>query len=342
MKYDILVSGYGAIAQRHINNLNNLGIIKSLTIVKKVMLEDQPNYKFPVAIYTDFKQAINERHFDIAIIASPASAHSDQLHQLSNLKIGCLVEKPITLNGHQAQELYQFTRLKNMNCIIGYDLIYTKGFTEVSRILHSECLGKIWHINISVGQFLPDWRPSKNYKTTVSAVKALGGGALRELSHELDYLLALFNVSNIEFSAQLVRHSILAMDCENEANIFGGLSLRSQAEKVSFSIHLDMLKRFPSRYLYIEGAKGSLTWDLIRQKVTYNSCGEELKEIDVREDSNQPYVKLIQTLISQSANSVTSKQALLRSVQVMSWIDSIEEAASNKCQVSFSLREFNG
>ena len=153
MKYDILVSGFGAIAQRHINNLDKLGVIKSLSIVKRVMLDEKPSYRFPVAVYTDFKRAINERHFDMAIIASPASAHSDQVNQLSDLNVACLVEKPITLNGSQAKYLYRLTQLKNINCIVGYDLIYTKGFSEVSRILHSGCLGTIWRIISQLASF---------------------------------------------------------------------------------------------------------------------------------------------------------------------------------------------
>ena len=41
VKYSVLVSGYGAISKRHINNLIKLDLIKSLTIVKKNELNEE-------------------------------------------------------------------------------------------------------------------------------------------------------------------------------------------------------------------------------------------------------------------------------------------------------------
>ena len=48
------------------------------------------------------------------------------------------------------------------------------------------------NLSPEVGQYLPDWRPGTDYKSGVSAQKDLGGGALLELSHELDYLQWFF------------------------------------------------------------------------------------------------------------------------------------------------------
>ena len=45
---------------------------------------------------------------------------------------------------------------------------------------------------VYVGQYLPDWRPDADYRAGYSARAALGGGALRDLSHEIDYLAWLF------------------------------------------------------------------------------------------------------------------------------------------------------
>ena len=42
------------------------------------------------------------------------------------------------------------------------------------------------------GRIIRDWRPGRDHRTTASATQQAGGGVLRDLSHELDYLLWLF------------------------------------------------------------------------------------------------------------------------------------------------------
>ncbi len=47
-------------------------------------------------------------------------------------------------------------------------------------------------VSAYVGQDIRDWRPGRDHRTTASATQEAGGGVLRDLSHELDYLLWLF------------------------------------------------------------------------------------------------------------------------------------------------------
>ena len=79
-------------------------------------------------------------------------------------------------------------------------------------------LGKYFGARSEVGQYLPSWR-NKVYTKTVSANKNLGGGAINELSHDVDVLLMLFknlkliyginlNVSNLKVNAEDSAHAI--------------------------------------------------------------------------------------------------------------------------------------
>jgi len=51
---------------------------------------------------------------------------------------------------------------------------------------------RVLTVEATVGQWLPDWRPGTDHRLSYPAHAGRGGGALRDLSHELDLLLWLF------------------------------------------------------------------------------------------------------------------------------------------------------
>jgi predicted dehydrogenase len=72
---------------------------------------------------------------------------------------------------------------------VGYNLRFHPLLQAIARLLAEE---PAISAQVYVGQFLPDWRPGRDYRRTASAGRAAGGGVLRDLSHELDYMSWLF------------------------------------------------------------------------------------------------------------------------------------------------------
>jgi predicted dehydrogenase len=68
---------------------------------------------------------------------------------------------------------------------VGYNLRFHPIIHKLIDILVKEA---IISCSVYVGKYLPFWRPKTDYKKSYSAKKNLGGGVLRDLSHELDYL----------------------------------------------------------------------------------------------------------------------------------------------------------
>ena len=54
-------------------------------------------------------------------------------------------------------------------------------------------------VQVYVGQYIPDWRPEQNNQQNYSLSSALGGGALRDLSHELDYVQWLVGALDLKY-----------------------------------------------------------------------------------------------------------------------------------------------
>ena len=76
----------------------------------------------------------------------------------------------------------------------------------------------IRRLRCEIGQYLPLWRPGSDYRLGVSANRALGGGVLLELSHELDYLRWIFG--DVDWvQASLERQSALEIDVEDTAHL---------------------------------------------------------------------------------------------------------------------------
>jgi predicted dehydrogenase len=168
-----VVVGLGSIGQRHARVLQELGC--SVTTVSRRGGGD----------YTSIASAVGEARPEYAVVATETAGHADTLRELAEAGFhgSVLVEKPIFAHAGPAAD-YPFGRLS-----IGYNLRFHPVMTALA-----ERLGTRRAITVSayVGQDIRDWRPGRDHRTTASATAAAGGGVLRDLSHELDYLLWLF------------------------------------------------------------------------------------------------------------------------------------------------------
>ncbi|ATC95525.1 Gfo/Idh/MocA family protein [Pseudoalteromonas tunicata] len=332
--YNVLIIGYGNIAKRHINNLIALNAIKFLTVLRHsdTAIDDYPIASEQISALPT-SDSLKGR-FDFCIICSPTNSHIEYALQLLAAKIPCLIEKPLAMNAAEGKKLVSDARLQGTSVQVGYNLAFTKGFAQVLAVLQHKELGRIWRIDAAVGQYLPNWRPHKNYQTAVSANAALGGGVLLELSHELDYLLALFTPEKIAVQATLLNHSILTMDCENQAVISGSFNL-ADGLQAAIIVKLDMLQQQPSRYLHVYGELGVLRWDLILQQLVLCRHDGTEQVIDIKEDTNQQYISQLQhfLMIKNQANL----DSLNTAYKTMRWIDAIRQSAAKGQTVHLEL-----
>jgi predicted dehydrogenase len=123
--------------------------------------------------------------------------------------------------------------------------------------------------NLSAGHWLPDWRPERDYRTSYSADRERGGGAILDLIHEIDqvrWLLGEFDV----VQAIAGKYSSLEITSEDAACVLLG---RKNGPVVSVS--LDYVSRRRVRRYEIIGEKGNLVWDMDAQRLdlmTANGC----------------------------------------------------------------------
>jgi predicted dehydrogenase len=176
MTLSALVVGLGSIGQRHLRLLRALGLDVAAVSRRQGVAE---------RCYASIGEALGETKPGYVVIANETAAHRPALVALAEAGYSgtVLVEKPLfaapaPLPAHRFAGLY-----------VGYNLRFHPLLRAVQQLLAEE---PAISAQIYVGQYLPEWRPGRDYRDTASAGRAAGGGVLRDLSHELDYMTWLF------------------------------------------------------------------------------------------------------------------------------------------------------
>ena len=247
MKKNILVIGYGSIGRRHASLAMEMG--HSVGVVSAHTTDS------PCPCWKSLEEA-PLKNFDIAIIASATSLHADHLETLSALGFcgSVMVEKPLFQNASSITPCG--------DTFVGYNLRFHPVIQEIRRMVGDS---PVLSIQAYAGQYLPTWRPGTDYAKSYSASRTLGGGVLRDLSHELDLVQHIAG-SWARVTATGGKFSTLAGDSDD---IF--LLLLECARCPAVSIHLNYLDKAPHRHLLVNTEEFTLMADLVGQTLSVNA-----------------------------------------------------------------------
>ncbi|MCH7929401.1 MAG: Gfo/Idh/MocA family oxidoreductase, partial [Proteobacteria bacterium] len=232
-----------------------------------------------------------EKRPELAIIASPAAFHLDTALPLAESGVHLLVEKPLSNGLDRVDRLIDICFSRHLTLMVGYNFRFYRPLRQLKAALNRGQIGRIVAYRAEVGMYLPDWRPTADYRASASARQALGGGVLLELSHELDYTRWLLGDVTDVF-AHVQKASDLDIDVEDLAE----LQLSFAAGGVA-SIHLDMIQRVAFRNCRVIGTEGTLLWDGPSHRVAMYSAGNG-EWVDLHPaaeiDRNQMYLSELQ------------------------------------------------
>ena len=167
-----LVVGFGSIGMRHTRLLEGLGIETAVVSRRNVDA---------AMVYPDIGGAITDWRPDYVVVASRTQEHLRDFKALTEtgFKGTVIIEKPLF---GQAGEIpgHAFKRV-----FVAYNMRFHPVVRRFKDLLDATTP---YAVHAYVGQYLPNWRPNADYRESYSAIKAEGGGVLRDLSHELDFL----------------------------------------------------------------------------------------------------------------------------------------------------------
>ncbi|MCW7497021.1 Gfo/Idh/MocA family oxidoreductase [Leptospira levettii] len=289
MMQRILIVGYGSIGKRHLSIARDS--FPSAEI--KILSRKKTDY-FPInsngCLFT--LDQVKEFKPEIAIIANPANFHIETALFLASLNCNLLIEKPLSNALSGIDELLHEVESRNLILQVGYNLVFLPSLQYFKDIIHSDRIGKIYSVRAEVGQYLPTWRPDADYRDTVSARSDLGGGALLELSHELDYLRWIFG--DVDWvHAFIAKQSDLDIDVEDMVHLVIGFKNFITSKPLIASVDLDFIRQDRTRNCIVIGEKGSLRWDGIKGIVEVFLSSKNTWEV-LYEREHQPNISYIE------------------------------------------------
>lgn len=283
MSESVLVVGCGSIGQRHIRNLRGLGI-------ESVLAFDPVGERMAAAresggIPCETLDAGLARRPIAVVICTPPDLHVAGAKAALEAGVDVLVEKPIASGIDGVRELVELAESSGRILYVGYNLRFHAGLRKLKALLDSGAIGRLLILRAEFGQYLPDWRPDRDYRQGYNAQASMGGSIILDASHEIDYVRWLAGEISAVY-ALAAKLSDLEIDAEDTAL----LTLRF-ANGVAGQIQLDCVQRNYSRACKLVGTEGTLTWNFEEGVRAYSSESRRWQIFPLLPDSNEMYLE---------------------------------------------------
>ena len=253
--------GAGSVGLRHMKNLTVLG--HAVPIVydpDSGKAEDVLNIDRKTRLTRDEAEALREP-CDAVLICSPPVEHLRQLQKVLDCGRDAFVEKPISHSLEGTTDLVKKVEKDGRVVLVGCNLRFFSSLKRVKQLIDSGAVGRPLSARVYGGFYLPYWRPHLDYPENYSAQAKLGGGAILDFIHELDFMRWLFG-EPVEVMCMAGTVSQLTIDTEDLVAAI----IRFESGLVA-ELHLDYLQPTYRRGVEILGEAHALVWDYIEQSI---------------------------------------------------------------------------
>ncbi|GAB4169436.1 MAG: Gfo/Idh/MocA family oxidoreductase [Thalassobaculales bacterium] len=272
-----LILGRGSIGERHGRVLAALGhrvafASRRAGVTLEQGLADGPGY---------------------VVVATETADHGPALARLAAAGYAgqVLVEKPL-LAAPGALPAHRFASLH-----VGYNLRFHPLVTRLRAALAGR---RALAAQFYVGQYLPEWRPGRDWRAGYSASAGGGGGALRDLSHELDLALWLLGPAR-RVAAAGGSLSHLATSADDIAAL-----LLETRDCPAVTIQLNLLDRRTRREIIVVCDDATIAADLVAGTLTVDRAPPE----PVAAGRDDSYAAMHQAVLGGGGDACTGAEGL--------------------------------
>jgi len=203
------VIGYGYWGPNLARNFNELSASDLVAIAdRKDEQLERARTKYPDILLTkDYKEFFN-MGLDAVIISTPPKTHHPIAKDCLSHNLHALIEKPMTLNSQDAEELIELAKAKGLTLMVGHIFEYNSAVMEMKKYIDSKELGDVYYIDtarLNLGLFQRDsnvlWDLAPHdistllylLEQTPVSVSAHGMACVTEGIHDVAYLNLVFS-----------------------------------------------------------------------------------------------------------------------------------------------------
>jgi len=308
-----LVIGYGSIGQRHCRLLQSLGLDPSDIYVADLQEDRAARAVAAGHLIFNLREQSDDNQFDIIVVAASTASHIKIIKNLPVAKKLLYIEKPLAHNFLKvAPVARQLKRsMGSAKVVVGYMLRQHPAVQEVKSIVENGKLGKILKYRAECGMFLPNWHPWEDYRDFYMSDIDGGGGALLDISHEIDLLSYLAGPSQRVFG---LLGNLSDLECTSDD--FSEIILHHKNNVIG-SISLDLIQKDTFRTTRIVFEKGEVEINFIDKslKIHHGIGKSDIEEYNL--GSDDLYTRQYQDALDQNGSIACSLDEALSVMEII-------------------------
>lgn len=250
---NFLVVGLGSMGKRRIRCLKALEEKNIFGFDLRADRAAEAKEKYGVETFTDFDMAIAQAKPEALIISVPPVKHGIYIKYALEHSMHCFIEASVVDDGM----LDLLAKEKTSNTVVAPSstLYFHPAVQELRSIIKNGELGKLSNIVYHIGQYLPDWHTYEAVSEYYVSYPPTGGG--REIvPFELTWLLDLFGMPK-----RVAGNFRKTINMEGAEGIDDTYNFLLDYDNFLANITVDVVSRYMTRRLLINGDKKQLRWD---------------------------------------------------------------------------------
>jgi predicted dehydrogenase len=325
-----LVLGGGSIGTRHLRNLAAAGVAPLALVDPVPERRARHSIDGSVTGFATIEQGLSWEP-ELVVVASPTSLHIEHALAAARGARHLFVEKPLAHSPDGLAELVAEVERKGIVSLVGCNMRFHPGPLKVKELLERESIGKVLFARIHSGSYLPNWRPSQDYRETYSANAQMGGGCILDGIHEID--LAYWYFGGIDSTFCTAEHlSSMEVDVEDVA-----LLICKHTNGILSEIELDYVQRTYERGCHIVGEGGTISWDFASGRVRHFDARQGSWTEFVQPEGweiNHMYLDELDHLLSCIRAGHQTTHSISQAADVMSVAFAAKKSAGTGCRIA--------